>query len=137
MAGLLALLLLVDARRAARTGRLGEPVLLEQQDRSLLERGPGPHRRGPQAGRRGAERPAARTERPAGRHRGPARRGRAREDTDRPQVVALYDVLLRTAPSPLVRFNRAVAMAMRDGPRVGLALLDELPADLLRRLPVR
>ena len=49
--------------------------------------------------------------------------------TDWPQVVALYDVLARVAPSPLVELNRAVAVAMRDGPAAGLALLDELAGD--------
>ena len=46
--------------------------------------------------------------------------------TDWPQIVALYDVLLALAPSPVVALNRAVAVAMRDGPEAGLALLDEL-----------
>ena len=69
--------------------------------------------------------------------------------TDWPQIVALYDVLLELAPSPVVALNRAAAVAMRDGPEAGLALLDELAdeprlrgyhpypaarADLLRRL---
>ena len=49
--------------------------------------------------------------------------------TDWPQVVALYDVLARVAPSPLVELNRAVAVAMRDGPAAGLALLDTLAGD--------
>jgi RNA polymerase sigma-70 factor (ECF subfamily) len=71
------------------------------------------------------------------------------ETTDWPQIVALYDLLLRVEPSPLVALNRAVAVAMRDGPEAGLTLLDELAgaeelrgyhllpaarADLLRRL---
>ena len=49
--------------------------------------------------------------------------------TDWPQVVALYDVLARVAPSPLVQLNRAVAVAMRDGPAAGLELLDALALD--------
>ena len=49
--------------------------------------------------------------------------------TDWPQVVALYEVLARVAPSPLVMLNRAVAVAMRDGPAAGLVLLDELAGD--------
>ena len=51
------------------------------------------------------------------------------EDTDWEQIVGLYDVLLRAAPSPVVALNRAVAVAMRDGPETGLALLDGLLAD--------
>ena len=51
------------------------------------------------------------------------------EDTDWEQIVGLYDVLLRAAPSPVVALNRAVAVAMRDGPEAGLALIDGLLAD--------
>jgi len=50
------------------------------------------------------------------------------DDTDWPQIVALYDVLLRAEPSPVVELNRAVAVAMRDGPEAGLALVDQLLA---------
>jgi RNA polymerase sigma-70 factor, ECF subfamily len=49
--------------------------------------------------------------------------------TDWPQIVALYDVLLTLTPSPVVALNRAVAVAMRDGPEAGLALLDELAGE--------
>ncbi len=127
MAGLLALLLLVDARRAARTGPGGEPVLLADQDRSrwdtdriaegralLLVALPGGPP-GPYAVQ--AAIAAVHDEAPDA------------AATDWPQVVALYDVLARVAPSPLVELNRAVAVAMRDGPAAGLALLDELAAD--------
>jgi RNA polymerase sigma-70 factor (ECF subfamily) len=127
VAGLLALLLLVDARREARTGRDGELVLLDEQDRSLWDKdrivegrrlvvealtGPRPGPYGLQAAIAALHDEAADV-----------------ATTDWPQVVALYDVLAQIAPSPLVRLNRAVAVAMRDGPAAGLALLDELAAD--------
>jgi RNA polymerase sigma-70 factor, ECF subfamily len=127
VAGLLALLLLVDARREARTGPAGELVLLEEQDRSLWDRdrivegrrlvvdalsGPRPGPYGLQAAIAALHDEAADV-----------------ATTDWPQVVALYDVLVQVAPSPLVRLNRAVAVAMRDGPAAGLALMDELAAD--------
>lgn len=118
--GLLALLLLVDARRAARVDADGLPVLLEDQDRSLWDRerieegqrlvvralsgGPGPYAL--QAAIAAVHDEAASV-----------------STTDWPQVVALYDVLQATAPSPVVALNRAVAVAMRDGPAAGLALL--------------
>ena len=127
VAGLLALLLLTDARRAARTGPAGELVLLAEQDRSrwdadriaegraLLERAlPG-----------GSPGPYALQAAIAAVHDEAADAAR----TDWPQIVALYDVLARVAPSPLVELNRAVAVAMRDGPAAGLALLDGLAGD--------
>jgi RNA polymerase sigma-70 factor (ECF subfamily) len=142
--GLLALLLLIDARRAARTGPAGELVLLGDQDRALWDRAlieegralvvtalrgsaPGPYT--VQAAIAALHDEAASV-----------------ATTDWPQVVALYDVLSSVALSPLVALNRAVAVAMVDGPAAGLALLDELPgldayhllhatrADLLRQL---
>ncbi|GGP37024.1 RNA polymerase subunit sigma-24 [Streptomyces sindenensis] len=123
-AGLLALLLLVHARRDARTGPDGEPVLLEEQDRERWDRtmieegrdlvvqaltgGPaGPY--GVQAAIAALHDEAADV-----------------ESTDWAQIVALYDVLLTLTPSPVVAVNRAVAVAMRDGPGAGLALLDAL-----------
>ncbi|MGI5147173.1 RNA polymerase sigma factor [Plantactinospora sp. CA-294935] len=124
--GLLALLLLVDARRAARCTAGGDLVLLDEQDRTLWD-----HDRIAE-GRRLV--PGALTGRP-----GPyavqaaiaALHGEAPDvaGTDWPQVVALYDVLARVAPSPLVELNRAVAVALRDGPAAGLSLLDTLDAD--------
>ena len=127
VAGLLALLLLVDARRAARTGPAGELVLLAEQDRSrwdadriaegraLLEAAlPG-----------GSPGPYALQAAIAAVHDEAVDAAR----TDWPQVVALYDVLARVAPSPLVELNRAVAVAMRDGPAAGLVLLDGLAGD--------
>ncbi|MFG2052338.1 RNA polymerase sigma factor [Micromonospora sp. NPDC048935] len=147
VAGLLGLLLLVHARRAARTGPDGAVVLLDDQDRgrwdhSMIDEGralvvvaltgpaPGPY--GVQAAIAALHDEAADV-----------------ASTDWPQVVALYDVLLGMVPSPVVALNRAAAVAMRDGPEAGLALLDELAddprlrgyhlypatrADLLRRL---
>lgn len=125
--GLLALMLLVHARRAARTGPAGEVVLLADQDRSrwdqvLIEEGQrlvvsaltgGP------AGQYGVQAAIAALHDEAA----------DVESTDWPQIVALYDVLVKIAPSPVVALNRAAAVAMRDGPAVGLALLDGLAAE--------
>ncbi|HEY6422769.1 MAG TPA: DUF6596 domain-containing protein [Pseudonocardiaceae bacterium] len=142
--GLLALLLLVDARRAARTGPSGELVLLADQDRSLWN----PDLIG--EGRRLVV--AALTGSAPGPYALQAAIAAVHDEaatvatTDWPQVVALYDVLGSVAPSPLVELNRAVAVAMVDGPAAGLALLDTLDslgayhllhatrADLLRQL---
>ncbi|MDG9675779.1 sigma-70 family RNA polymerase sigma factor [Micromonospora sp. DH14] len=146
-AGLLGLMLLVHARRDARTGPDGAMILLDDQDRgrwdrhmieegrglvvvALTGRAPGPY--------------AVQAAIAALHDEAPDVAG-----TDWPQVVALYDVLLGLVPSPVVALNRAAAVAMRDGPEAGLALLDELAddprlrghhpypaarADLLRRL---
>ncbi|MFI7518853.1 RNA polymerase sigma factor [Micromonospora globbae] len=125
--GLLALMLLVHARRDARTGPDGELVLLDAQDRGRWDRDmiaegetlavaaltggpPGPY--GVQAAIAALHDEAADA-----------------ASTDWPQVVALYDVLLALNPSPVVALNRAVAVAMRDGPAAGLALLDELAGE--------
>ncbi len=145
--GLLALMLLHDARRDAREAPDGLPVLLEAQDRSRWNRrkiaeglwlvetalNAGP----PDAYALEAAIAAVH-----------ARAERA-EATDWPQIAELYRVLLRTRPSPVVELNRAVAVAMAEGPEAGLALLDQLEetgaladyhllpaarADLLRRL---
>ncbi|MBE1485398.1 RNA polymerase sigma factor [Plantactinospora soyae] len=130
--GLLALLLLVDARRAARTGPEGDLVLLGEQDRTRWDR------ERIEEGRQLVVR-ALSAEPPSGRLPGPyalqaaiaAVHNEAADvaTTDWPQVVALYDVLARVAPSPLVELNRAVAVALRDGPAAGLALLDALDRD--------
>ncbi|WP_234402068.1 RNA polymerase sigma factor [Thermobifida halotolerans] len=123
-AGLLGLMLLVHARRAARTGPRGELVLLDEQDRTrwdrvMIEEGlalvpvalsggpPGPY--GVQAAIAALHDEAADL-----------------ATTDWPQIVALYDVLLTLIPSPVVAVNRAVAVAMRDGLGVGLTLLEGL-----------
>jgi len=124
VAGLLALLLLVDARRAARTDEAGDLVLLEEQDRSrwdrsLIEEGRALVVRALRGGPPG---PYALQAAIAAVHDEAA----TVETTDWPQIVGLYDLLRITAPSPLVDLNRAVAVAMTDGPASGLALLDEL-----------
>ena len=122
--GLLALMLLHESRRAARTSPTGEMILLEDQDRSrwnremitegvrLVEQALQSRRFGPytlqaaisavhaEAGKAGA--------------------------TDWAEIVGLYDALLRLDPSPVVELNRAVAVAMRDGPAAGLALVDAI-----------
>ncbi|GAB3209595.1 RNA polymerase sigma factor [Marinactinospora thermotolerans] len=124
VAGLLALMLLVHARRAARTGPDGELVLLEAQDRGLWDRDL------IEEGRVLVT--EALTEGRAGVYGVQAAIAALHDEavdvasTDWAQIVALYDVLLALAPSPVVRLNRAVAVAMRDGPEAGLVLLDEL-----------
>ena len=141
--GLLALMLLTQARRPARVGPDGELVLLADQDRglwdrTLIEEG------------QGLVRACLRRNRP-GRYQVQAAinavhsdAGRA-ADTDWAQVVRLYDQLLAVDPGPVVRLHRAVAVAEVDGPAAALALVDELHldqyhtyhavrADLLRRL---
>ncbi len=120
--GLLALMLLIDSRRRTRVGPDGELVLLEEQNRSLwnsqqiqegamlLERALRMKRVGPyqiQAAISALHAQAARA-----------------EDTDWTQIAALYGELLKMTPSPVIELNRAVAIAMADGPLRGLALLD-------------
>ncbi|NUT42404.1 MAG: RNA polymerase sigma factor [Thermoactinospora sp.] len=127
VAGLLALLLLVHARRAARTGPDGEPVLLDEQDRARWDR--------PMIEEGSALVVTALTGGPPGVYGVQAAIAALHDEaadlatTDWPQVVALYDVLLALDPSPVVAVNRAAAVAMRDGPQAGLALLDELAAE--------
>ena len=145
--GLLALMLLHDARRATRTTAAGELIPLEEQDRSewnreqiqegvalveraLTSRGFGPYTLQAAIAALHAEAPTSAA-------------------TDWPQIVGLYDVLLRADPSPVIELNRAAAVAMRDGPEHGLTLIDAMlargelqeyhlahaaRADLLRRL---
>ncbi|NMG65995.1 RNA polymerase subunit sigma-24 [Azoarcus indigens] len=124
--GLLALMLLVESRRPARIGTDGQPVLLEEQDRRLWDAGliaeglplvEAALRAGP-AG------PYALQAAIAAVHAEAPDAGA----TDWAQIVGLYDVLLQMAPSPVVALNRAVAVAMRDGPATGLALVDGLLA---------
>jgi RNA polymerase sigma-70 factor (ECF subfamily) len=124
VAGLLALLLLTDARRPARTDDAGRQVMLEDQDRSrwdtdLVAEGQRllvPALTGPGVGPYAVQAAIA------------ALHDEAADfaSTDWPQIVALYDVLLRLDPSPLVALNRAVALGLRDGPAAGLAALDAL-----------
>ncbi len=145
--GLLALMLLHDARRATRTNARGELIPLEEQDRALWDReqikegvslveralgscGFGPYTLQAAIAALHAEAPSSAA-------------------TDWAQIVGLYDVLLRAEPSPVIELNRAAAVAMRDGPEHGLALIDAIlaqgdlqeyhlahaaRADLLRRL---
>ncbi|MBM4599024.1 RNA polymerase sigma factor [Rhodococcus hoagii] len=124
IAGLLALMLLVHARRGARTGPGGEMVLLEDQDRAVWDR--------PLIEEGSALVLVSLTGGPPGAYGVQAAIAALHDEapdvasTDWPQVVALYDVLLRLVPSPVVAMSRAVAVAMRDGPAAGLTLLDEL-----------
>jgi RNA polymerase sigma-70 factor, ECF subfamily len=146
---LLALMLLHDSRRQARLDEHGDLVLLEDQDRLRWDHGqiaealllveeafrgsPGPYAVQAAIAALHCQAPRA-------------------EDTDWPQIVRLYDLLERLQPSPIVSLNRAAAVAMVDGPRAALALIDALAAagdldgyhllhaaraDLLRRLGSR
>ena len=128
--GLLGLMLLHESRRAARTSPDGDLILLEQQDRSLWNR------------EQIAE-GLALTERALRSHRFGAytlqaaiaavhARSSSAASTDWRQIARLYDELLRIQPSPVVELNRAVAIAMCDGPEQGLCLID----DLLAREPL-
>jgi RNA polymerase sigma-70 factor, ECF subfamily len=122
--GLLALMLLHESRRTARTRPDGDLIPLDEQDRSLWDRAM-------------IEEGSALVERAlATRRFGPytlqaaivavhAEAASAAE-TDWPQIVGLYDVLLRVEPSPVIELNRAAAIAMRDGPAAGLALINDL-----------
>ena len=124
--GLLALMLLHDSRRAARTSPTGDLILLEDQDRSrwnrnqivegisLAERALSSRRVGPYTVQAAIAAVHAQASHAAA--------------TDWTQIVALYDVLMRAEPSPVVELNRAVAVAMRDGPLAGLALIDAILA---------
>jgi RNA polymerase sigma-70 factor, ECF subfamily len=122
--GLLALMLLHDSRRAARTSPTGELILLNDQDRALWNRaqigeGLALVERALAAGRVGpytiqAAIAAVHASEPDA------------AATDWGQIVALYDLLARAEPSPVVELNRAVAVAMRDGPSAGLALIDTI-----------
>ncbi len=124
--GLLGLMLLQESRRAARTSDDGELVLLSDQDRSrwnreliaegltLVERALSSLRFGPYSLQ--AAIAAVHAE------------AQTAEATDWPQIVGLYDVLVRADPSPVVELNRAAALAMRDGPEAGLAIIDAILA---------
>jgi RNA polymerase sigma-70 factor (ECF subfamily) len=126
---LLALMRLHDARRRARTTAAGDLVPLEEQDRGLWDRAAieegcalALHALRAPAARRGAYCLQAAI---AAVHAEAA----CAADTDWAQIVGLYDALLQLQPTPVVGLNRAVAVAMRDGPRAGLALIDPLLAD--------
>jgi RNA polymerase sigma-70 factor (ECF subfamily) len=124
--GLLALMLLQESRRAARTSPAGDLVLLEVQDRSLWNRD------------QIAEGSALVARAMASPQIGPFTLQAAiaavhvaaptAAATDWSQIVSLYDVLSQAAPSPVVELNRAVAVAMRDGPTAGLVLIDDILA---------
>jgi RNA polymerase sigma-70 factor, ECF subfamily len=121
-AGLLALMLLHDSRRAARTSSNGELVLLDDQDRSLWKRDQ------IDEGLQLVER-ALSTRRfgPYGIQAAIAAVHAAARDaaaTDWEEIVGLYDLLILAAPSPVIELNRGVAVAMRDGPAAGLAVVD-------------
>ena len=122
--GILALMLLHDSRRAARTSPTGDLILLEDQDRSLWNRDQilegvslveqvlssspvGPYTIQAAIGAVHAQAASAAA-------------------TDWAQIVALYDVLMRAQPSPVIELNRAVAVAMRDGPSAGLTLINAI-----------
>jgi RNA polymerase sigma factor (sigma-70 family) len=127
VSGLLALMLLTDARRGARSGPNGEIIPLEEQDRSLWNKEA--IAEGVQLVTDGMTRGAV------GSYLLQAaiaavhdEAGRA-EDTDWPQIVALYSVLMRLADNPMVALNHAVAVAMARGPAEGLALLEKLDRD--------
>lgn len=125
--GLLALIVLTDARQRTRTGDDGALLLLSQQDRNQWDRG---------AIVEGTElvREALR-HRPAGRFALMAAIAAVHaeapswEATDWPEIVALYDLLLVAWPSPVVALNRAVAVGIADGPEAGLRALDELATE--------
>jgi RNA polymerase sigma-70 factor (ECF subfamily) len=121
---LVALMLLHDARREARVDAAGDLVLLEEQQRSRWDRAEIDEglERVERALRLGGATPYALQAAIAALH---AQAPRA-EVTDWGQIVLLYDALVRLTPTPVVRLNRAVAVAMRDGPERGLALLGEL-----------
>lgn len=124
--GLLALMLLQESRRAARVSPAGDIVLLDEQDRSLwneaqIAEGSALVRRAMAAERSG---PYTLQAAIAAVHAN-AKRG---ELTDWSEIVALYGLLMRIEPSPVVELNRAVALAMRDGPSAGLALVDAILA---------
>ena len=127
VAGLLALMVLTDARRAARTGPGGELITLDHQDRGLWNRaaiaeGVALVTEAMQAGAVGPYQVQAAI---AAVHDEAARA----QDTDWEEIVGLYDLLLRLSDSPVVALNHAVAFAMVHGPAAGLARLDALAAD--------
>lgn len=125
--GLLALMLIQESRRTARTTSSGDIVLLEDQDRSLwdkayIEEGSLLIQQALQTRRFGvytiqAAIAAVHAEAPTA------------GQTDWTQIIALYDVLSRIEPTPVIELNRAVAIAMRDGPEAGLAIIDDILAE--------
>jgi RNA polymerase sigma-70 factor (ECF subfamily) len=124
--GLMALMLLQESRRIARSSPAGEIILLEDQDRSLWNRD--------QIAEGKALVQRALSSRRFGPYTLQAAIAAVHADaasaaaTDWAQIAALYDVLARVEPSPVIELNRAVAVAMRDGPQAGLALIDAILA---------
>jgi RNA polymerase sigma-70 factor, ECF subfamily len=120
--GLLALMLLQESRRAARASASGELILLDEQDRSLWDRGQIAEgvRLVQRALSSGSAGPYAIQAAIAAVHAEAAEPAA----TDWDEIVGLYDVLARTDGSPVIELNRAVAVAMRDGPATGLAIVD-------------
>ena len=124
--GLLGLMLLQDSRRAARTSPTGDLILLEDQDRSLwnqsqITEGVSLVQRALSTGQVGPYTIQAAIAAVHAQASSPAA-------TDWAQIVQLYDMLLQAHPSPVIELNRAVAVAMRDGPITGLALIDAILA---------
>ena len=122
--GLLALMLLQESRRAARSSPSGELILLDQQDRSLWDRGQIAEgirlvQRALSSGGAGAYTIQAAIAAVHAEAADPAA-------TDWDEIVGLYDVLARTDASPVIELNRAVAVAMRDGPEAGLAIVEAI-----------
>jgi RNA polymerase sigma factor (sigma-70 family) len=130
--GLVALMEIQASRLRARTGPSGEPVLLLDQNRArwdplLIRRGLAALARAEELG--GALGPYALQAAIAACHA----RARAPEDTDWRRIAGLYGALARVAPSPVVELNRAVAVAMADGPEAGLAIVDALAGEPVLR----
>ncbi|GIH63884.1 hypothetical protein Msi02_47010 [Microbispora siamensis] len=126
--GLVALMELQQSRSAARTGPSGEPVVLHEQNRGrwdplLIRRGFAALLRARQAG--GPLGPYVLQAAIAACHA----RAATPEETDWPQIAALYEALVRVLPTPVVQLNRAVALAMAYGPRAGLTLVDTLTGE--------
>lgn len=126
--GLLALMLLHEARRAARVSPAGDLILLEDQDRSMWNA----HQMA--AGTALVQQAWARSAQPIGPYTVQAAIAAVHAAaptvaaTDWAQIVGLYDLLLQVSPSPVVELNRAAAVAMRDGPAAGLELIEALLA---------
>jgi RNA polymerase sigma-70 factor (ECF subfamily) len=124
--GLLALMLLQESHRAARTSPSGDLVLLENQDRSLWNRDyiseglalVEQAAASPQVGAYTIQAAIAAVHAQAP----------SAAATEWTRIVGLYDILLRAEPSPVIELNRAVAVAMRDGPAAGLGLIDAILA---------
>jgi RNA polymerase sigma-70 factor (ECF subfamily) len=121
-AGLLALMLLQESRRAARTSPIGDVVLLDEQDRSLWNREQIAEGLGLVAQAVGSPQLGPYTLQAA--MAAVHARAPSPEATNWNEIVGWYDLLLRAEPSPIVELNRAVAIAMRDGPASGLAIVD-------------